>query len=76
MGTRTGTHLSHVLCNDVETAPLLDDYPQQLHQVVVPQLPLENRRATEQSDQIRSSWSSSFWENTRYVMTEASAMKA
>lgn len=41
--TTSATYLGHVLGDDVEAAPLLHDYPEQLHQVVVPQLP-ESRK--------------------------------
>ena len=36
-----GSDLGHVLRDDVETAPLLHYHPEQLHQVVVPQLSVE-----------------------------------
>lgn len=66
------TDLSHVLCDDVETAPLLDNDPQQLHQVVVPQLPSESRRSEQLNIKNRFYGEIS----PSYVMTEASAMKA
>lgn len=46
------TDLGHVLCDDVEAAPLLHDHPQQLHQVVVPQLPSSNTSGGEKSIQL------------------------
>lgn len=36
--------LCHVFCDDVEAAPLLHNDTQQLHQVVVPQLPVQTHK--------------------------------
>jgi hypothetical protein len=39
MGFGTGTHLGHVLSDNVEPALLLHDHTQQLYQVAMPKLP-------------------------------------
>lgn len=36
-----GSHLGHVLGDDVKAALLLHDHPQELHQVAVPELPAQ-----------------------------------
>lgn len=79
------TDLGHVLCDDVEAAPLLHNHPQQLHQVVVPQLPSSNTSGGEKSFELSLAqqqlllWSLQHCGRLRggsYVMTEASAMNA
>lgn len=40
-----GSHLGHVLGDDVKAALLLHDHPQELHQVAVSELPARRRRA-------------------------------
>lgn len=39
-----GSHLGHVLGDDVKAALLLHDHPQELHQVAVSELPARRRR--------------------------------
>lgn len=46
--------LCHVFCDDVETAPLLNNNTQQLHQVVVPQLPVKTHRRWQKNELIRN----------------------
>lgn len=42
---RWGSHLGHVLGDDVKATLLLHNHPQQLHQVAVSELPARHRRA-------------------------------
>lgn len=44
-GVGVGSHLGHVLGDDVKAAFLLHDHPQELHQVAVSELPVRRRRA-------------------------------
>lgn len=74
-GRRSTTHLGHVLGDYKQAAVLLHDHAEQLHQVIVSELP----EAGEKHGHV--SFSPSECSKTQrgklpYVMTEASAMKA
>lgn len=81
LGPREGTHLGHVLCDDVEPAFLLYDHAQKLYQVAMPKLPGATWGGQSLPSLPITSWPPGrppypLTPSPTHVITEASARKA